>query len=154
MADNIEEETNIHIQIENNINNETKQTFSSSSSQSIALEVPSIKQHFHIESFLDNSIYYQVIVLRDSYYVWIGSKAATMDELAVAITTPYDKIPSASSLLGQNVDGLSQGLATRLATRTKKVFFVSCNLPNDQIMIAFAEKKLVEFLKSVNVIQS
>ncbi|KAJ3383948.1 hypothetical protein HDU84_003266 [Entophlyctis sp. JEL0112] len=99
-----------------------------------------------------------------SLVVWIGAAPADSPDtpgaaptghlaaLAVAFPpTPNIPNPASSSLLpATSVDDVSEGIARRIAMKTKANVFVSCDLPpNATDLIVFAERKLVSLLKEM-----
>ncbi|KAJ3199223.1 hypothetical protein HDU82_000626 [Entophlyctis luteolus] len=99
-----------------------------------------------------------------SLVVWIGAAPADSPDtpgaaptghlvaLAVAFPpTPHIPNPASSSLLpATSVDDVSEGIARRIAMKTKANVFVSCDLPpNATDLIVFAERKLVSLLKEM-----
>ncbi len=43
--------------------------------------------HTFVDNILDQNVYFHVLKLEGSFYVWIGLKPARMDNLAVAMAT-------------------------------------------------------------------
>jgi len=103
--------------------------------------------------FMDTPLYFQILCLKDSFFVWVGTKSYSLENLSVSVATTYSSVPSYTKLLGDHLDGFSSGLAQRLAKRTGKIFFISCGVPDVPTIQAYAEKKLLEFLKTENLLQ-
>ncbi|PIK45690.1 putative proteasome assembly chaperone 4-like [Apostichopus japonicus] len=71
-----------------------------------------------VDNLLDQEVHFQVLKMKESFFVWIGSAAAKMEGLAVAMTTNIESDPSSASLFGENVDILSTALAKKLVDVT------------------------------------
>ncbi|KAJ8042076.1 Proteasome assembly chaperone 4 [Holothuria leucospilota] len=96
------------------------------------------------ETLLDHKVFFQVLKMKDSFFIWVGSESPKLAGLAVAMTTNVDKEPSSASMIGENVDLLSASLAKKLAKATKKQVFVSYNFPSDHQLLSLVEKRLNE----------
>ncbi|XP_071494020.1 proteasome assembly chaperone 4-like [Diadema antillarum] len=105
--------------------------------------------HSFSEKLLDTEIFFHVTKLMDSFLLWIGNKPARMSNLAVALNTRCDKVPSAAMLLGDTANTQPSTLAQKLAKSTGKQVFVSCSLPlMDQMLVSLVEKRIKEELKA------
>jgi len=114
----------------------------------IKMEEPTIQIHQFTDTFLDTKIFFQVIFLKDSFFIWMGSGPPQLGHLSLSMKSKFDTIPSISSLLGDSVDKSSHAFAQRLAKKTGKPVFVSCSLPPNSPMIqSYAEKRLLQELK-------
>eukprot|EP01027_Heterolobosea_sp_BB2_P005436 GEZU01008318.1.p1 GENE.GEZU01008318.1~~GEZU01008318.1.p1 ORF type:complete len:161 (-),score=48.34 GEZU01008318.1:94-576(-) len=98
-------------------------------------------------------VYLQIFEFEGCVWIWLGTAPPKLEHLTLAMMTPYDKIPSATCLLGQtSLDGFEQQLARRLALKTKKAFYVSFNLPrNSPDLQSQVERVLVAKLKDLNI---
>ncbi|NXI40221.1 PSMG4 protein, partial [Galbula dea] len=115
-------------------------------------------------------VHFHAMRLRDSLFLWVGA-APALASLAVAMCSPRDNIPVATSLLGDPSDTASACLAQRLgrcggtgrkgvgfcleerlttlfcvlASKTKKQIFVSYNLQNtDSSFTLLIENRIKE----------
>ncbi|TPX30476.1 hypothetical protein SmJEL517_g05963 [Synchytrium microbalum] len=101
------------------------------------------------ESYLDRSIYLQVIVLDKQMICYCGDDGR-LGSLSTAVKTRYSNTAAATTLLSGGVDDTSESLAKRLASKYDWQFFVSMNLPtNDTNLTVFAERKLGAFVKEI-----
>ena len=90
-------------------------------------------------------IHCQVLRLADSFLLWL-SDTPCFQQLAVGM--PRDKAAVSSLLLNKGGRGQSDQLAGRLAKRTGKQVFVSCNVNLDDAALRQAlEARVVEELK-------
>ncbi|CAG8602744.1 11279_t:CDS:2 [Ambispora leptoticha] len=119
---------------------------------------PQIKVYGQTHLYLTTPIYFQLVVLKDSAFAWVASHGnEVLQNLAVAMPPvsyggrDSSLVPPATTLLTRNVNELSKQLGQKLARKFNKQFLVSLNLPpiTDQGLIAFAEKKLVAFIKEI-----
>ncbi|KAJ3065415.1 hypothetical protein HDU98_011218 [Podochytrium sp. JEL0797] len=106
------------------------------------------------------TVHVQVVLLGASLVAWLGAEPSkgTNDEgtprgasghlsaLAFAATTRFDtNAASSAALINKDIDDPSEGVARRIATRTKLNCFVVCDLPNNaQDLLVFAEKQLMK----------
>lgn len=105
--------------------------------------------HSFSESLMDKEVFFHVTKMKDCFMLWIGNKPASMNNLAVAIDTKFDSVPSSSLLMGDVSDLQPTALAQKLAKSTGKQVFVSCSLPVvDQLMVSLVEKRLTEEMKA------
>lgn len=77
----------------------------------------------------------QISPMKGSYHIYLTTPQGNvaMKNLVCAIQTPYDSMPSATTLIPSH-DAISDSWATsvgqKLAKRLKVQMFVSCNLPD------------------------
>ncbi|RGB37877.1 hypothetical protein C1646_756407 [Rhizophagus diaphanus] len=116
---------------------------------------PRFQVHTFSHLFLSQQIHFQLTILQDSVFIWIGSEGnEILGNLAIAMPSPLRNNSSTSSssgttVLSNDVDETSKQLGQRLATKFNKQFFVSINLPpsTDQMMLSFVEKKVLAIIK-------
>jgi len=120
-----------------------------------------LRVHRFQARFMEEPVFGQILVLKNSFFVWIGNSAGRLDNLEVALPLQTavglqdggkrgPAVSSSSNLLGFAIDGSGQSLAARLAKRTGSQWFVSYNLPaENQQLNAFVERKLLEELKTL-----
>lgn len=97
---------------------------------------PSVASQLKIATWQENfndhqPIYFQVYLMKDSYFVWIGSNPASFATLNVAAMTPsvrprphppycsyfiQDSSPQVSTIHGSNTEGAGRSIAARLGT--------------------------------------
>ena len=53
---------------------------------------PRLKVHDFEAEVLQQKIYYHVIKMKDSLFIWIGTQPAKMGDLAVAMNTKYVRV--------------------------------------------------------------
>mmetsp|Transcript_19841 Transcript_19841/g.27926 ORF Transcript_19841/g.27926 Transcript_19841/m.27926 type:complete len:163 (-) Transcript_19841:529-1017(-) len=105
-----------------------------------------ISVSLHSYRFMDTPVYIQLIKMKGSFYVWVGSQPPQMANLSISMISSMDPVPSATTILGQD-DGTRSSLAQRLAKRTKMVALVSYNLPPERDYLErFVLGKLTELL--------
>jgi hypothetical protein len=106
---------------------------------------PQIKVEIFKDAFMDVVFFYQIIYLKDSLYIWVGCKPPEMHNLYASVISKFDLVPSVTRLFGNILNDVGQQLAQRLAQKTGKFCFVSCNLPEKIPQLQeYAEKKLFE----------
>jgi len=97
------------------------------------------------EAFNDKTIYFQVYLLKDSYFIWIGSNPASMNNLNVALMTSYQPSASVTTILGHQMEGGGRNIASRLAKRLKKPIYLSFSPETEAPMLEeWCEKRLVD----------
>lgn len=104
------------------------------------------KLHSFSDTLLDQIVHFQVLRMKDSLYIWIGS-SPELSSLAVAMCTRYDSVPSVANLLGSKADLNSSTLAQRLAKKTKKQCFVSYNVPTENMLLSLVEQRINQEIK-------
>ena len=106
---------------------------------------PCVKIHTFQEKIMESTVYFQVIKLQDSFFLWLG-KSKQFGDLSVAITM-MGKTPSSSVLVGQS-DSYTVLMARRLSKLTGKQVFVSGDLNFDSLEIPLVEKCIAEEMKN------
>lgn len=106
---------------------------------------PSI--HTFSDKIMDKLMHFQVIKLDDSFHVWIGQTSGKFGEMSVAMNTKFSSVPTASAIIG-GTDSPSVCMAQRLAKKTGKQVFVSCDFPYNQLIQPLIEKRIGEELKN------
>lgn len=119
-----------------------------SSLQDVEIQEPTLQMHQFSELFVDRKIFFQIIFLKDSYFVWIGTEPSHFGSLSVSMPNPFDSLPSVTSLNYESPDSSFNSLALRLTKRTGKPFYISNGLPSALPMLnSFAEKRLLQELQ-------
>ncbi|XP_064639815.1 proteasome assembly chaperone 4-like [Lineus longissimus] len=98
------------------------------------------------DSLLDLEVNFQVIKMEGSFFLWIG-KDPYFGNLAMALTTKFEKNPLGTHLHGDRNDDFSITLAQKLAKKTGKQVFVSSCLPHDRQLMPLVEKRVAEEMK-------
>lgn len=95
---------------------------------------------------LDKHICFQSLKLQDQLVLWIGMESEpAFKDLALAMTTAYEKSPTPVKILGDASSLTSSTLAVRLSKRCNKPVFVSFNISeNNQEMFTRIEERLLE----------
>ncbi|KAG1701863.1 hypothetical protein DVH05_010354 [Phytophthora capsici] len=95
-------------------------------------------------TLLDQSYLVQIWLLSNCIFVWMGSGTdkPRLGSLSTAIATRYSPMPLITSIVGAP-EMEEQQIAQRLARRTGRQCFVSCQLP-DHIpeLFAYVEKQI------------
>lgn len=100
------------------------------------------KTHEFSERLMNISVTFFVLKLKDSFFLWIGSRP-TLGELSIAMMTPFKNFPIATNVFGDFSNLTSQNLASRLAMRCDKQVYVSCNISQaDSLLLPLIEKRL------------
>jgi len=110
---------------------------------------PSIRVEEWSEVFVETPIFFMVYWMEGSIFIWIGDSQGNMNSLISSVKTPFDSLPSVSTLQGSPLNFFGSNLARRLAIKSKKLCFVSYNIPKEDsdMLQAWCEKKLLERLK-------
>lgn len=105
-------------------------------------------------TLLDQSYLVQMWLLSGCIFVWVGSAADTprLGSLSTAIATRYSPMPLITSIVGAP-EMEEQQIAQRLARRTGRQCFVSCQLP-DHVpeLFAYVEKQITKRLAEEGVV--
>ncbi|CEJ02621.1 hypothetical protein G6F70_003883 [Rhizopus microsporus] len=112
---------------------------------------PEFKIYQETHMFMTEPIHFQVTVMRQSVFIWVGKEDGKLGDLSMAVP-PFAShtVASSTSLLGKSVSEESKNLARKLAKRYKQQFYVSFNLnQSDDMLFVFVEKKLMEILKTI-----
>ena len=113
---------------------------------SVKFEQPSFTVHTFSEKILDGDVYFHVLGMSESFYIWIG-KSDNFGELSVAMAMK-EKQPSSTVLIGGSASQ-TVTLAERLSKRTGKQVFVSGEIDSfSHLELPLIEKKLAEEMKA------
>lgn len=94
----------------------------------------------------DSTIYYHLLNLSGSVYVWVGTEQGYLEGMVAALGSRLG--PSAVTTLLGSSDAQSlqaSHLAERLQRRTQRHILLSLNLPSDEL-IPHVEQRLLEEL--------
>ncbi|KAG0717746.1 Proteasome assembly chaperone 4 [Chionoecetes opilio] len=91
------------------------------------------------------TLYYQLLSLAGSVYVWVGTEDAKLGSLVAAFTSRVGP-PATSSLLGPVGEGSQRvsSMAQRLQERVRKQVLLSVNVPSDELMVGVEQRLLEE----------
>lgn len=94
----------------------------------------------------DSTIYYQLLNLSGSVYIWVGTQQGNLASLVAALGSRIGP-PAVSTLLGPSGAQSHQAsqLAQRLQRRSQRQVLLSVNLPSDDL-IPHVEQRLLEEL--------
>lgn len=97
----------------------------------------------------DVTLFYQVLRLEESVFVWVGTEEGRLRGLVGAFESRLQGAPPAvSTLLGSTADGGQlNSLAERLKMRTGQNVLLSVNLP-DEAMSLHVEEQLISHLSA------
>jgi hypothetical protein len=114
---------------------------------------PKIKIVHKTEEFMDNPFDIDIFVMSGCLWVWIGNQSPQFSNLSSSMITKFVKIkqinkkssvPLSTNIFGPQNDTLVNGLAQKLALKTKMVVYVSYNLEKSKEYQIYVEKKLLQ----------
>jgi len=105
-----------------------------------------LKIHSFSDSFQNYRLHFQVVSLKGSFFLWVGTDAV-LGNLSCSLNSRFDSLPSSTSLFGANDDVRATGLAQKLCAKAKKPVFVSLNIPPDQMLLPLIEKRIIAEMK-------
>ncbi|KAJ9592643.1 hypothetical protein L9F63_015698 [Diploptera punctata] len=117
------------------------------------LPIEYIKPSFEIHGFsteiTETPVYFHVMKMESSVFIWIGSGSdPTFEDLSMAMNTRYDSLPLGTRLMGPGTDMTSSNLAIRLSKKLGQAVYVSYNLASDGLTLPAVEKRLHEEMKT------
>jgi hypothetical protein len=59
---------------------------------------PKIKIHHFSEVYMETPLYFQVLCMKDSYFVWAGTSSIKLDNMFVSVPMPYVSIRQRSAI--------------------------------------------------------
>ncbi|XP_065186762.1 proteasome assembly chaperone 4-like [Sycon ciliatum] len=97
--------------------------------------------------FEGKTVYFHVLKLKGSFYLWIGDEKGSLDSLCMSAKNPYSPTPISTTIVkggGERLFG--ERLAGKLSTKTGLLCYVSCSLPSNSeaALLQFAEGRIVE----------
>uniref|UniRef100_M4B2S1 Proteasome assembly chaperone 3 n=1 Tax=Hyaloperonospora arabidopsidis (strain Emoy2) TaxID=559515 RepID=M4B2S1_HYAAE len=107
-------------------------------------------------TLLDQGYVVQLWLLSHCIFVYMGTAAdkPRLASLSTAIATRYSPMPLITSVLGAS-DTDEQQIAQRLARRTGRQCFVSCQLPSDvSELFVIVERHVIKRLTEEGVVRS
>ncbi|KAL6259525.1 hypothetical protein P5V15_009442 [Pogonomyrmex californicus] len=109
----------------------------------------SFKFHNFVAKISDININCQIIKMEDCLYLWIGdSSNPSMEDLAFALISNFEKQPITTKLMGAVVDTTSTNMAKRLSMKFGKPIYVSFNITADNLTLPSIEKRIQEEFKT------
>ncbi|CAO3694201.1 unnamed protein product [Umbelopsis ramanniana] len=114
---------------------------------------PQLKIHQFTELYSQKPIHFQITEMNKSFMIWVGRPQDGLADLSIAMPAMNKNTqPPASNLITQDMSDISVDLSRRLALRYGQQFIISINIPSDdQMMMAFVEKKITTLLKDIIV---
>ena len=94
----------------------------------------------------ETKIYFQVIYMPESIFIWSGLSVPILENLICCMKTPYDVIPNTSSLVGE-YDEFSRRLALKLTQKYKKIVYISTNIPHETSYESLVEEHCLNCMK-------
>jgi proteasome assembly chaperone 4 len=132
----------------NTINNNNKKN-----ENLIEIIPSSIKIHDFEEFLMDIKIFFKIIILKDTYFIWIGNSTPLLGNIAVAMSNHnIDNIPLSTYILGNSTNQYGKLIAQHLAKKTGKQFFISFNIISNEEFFFVIEKRLFQELKTLSII--
>ncbi|CAG8480584.1 10619_t:CDS:2 [Diversispora eburnea] len=119
---------------------------------------PLFKVYNSTQSFINQNVLFQITTFENSAFIWVGvAENEVLGNLAVAMPPISSRNnnniikASATTILAKDITETSKQFGQKLATKFKKQFFVSFNLPSnaDQMMVSFAEKKIISMINEI-----
>ncbi|XP_071957420.1 proteasome assembly chaperone 4-like isoform X2 [Antedon mediterranea] len=108
-----------------------------------------LNEHRFSTTMFEKCVHFYVLQLHESFLVWIGTVPHELTNLSVAINSKFEKnTASTTTLLGDMADLSANSIAQRLAKKTGKQVFVSCNLPAVGEFLPLVEARLMTELKN------
>eukprot|EP00747_Dinoflagellata_sp_TGD_P165739 gnl/TRDRNA2_/TRDRNA2_187474_c0_seq1.p1 gnl/TRDRNA2_/TRDRNA2_187474_c0~~gnl/TRDRNA2_/TRDRNA2_187474_c0_seq1.p1 ORF type:complete len:201 (+),score=43.00 gnl/TRDRNA2_/TRDRNA2_187474_c0_seq1:40-642(+) len=112
--------------------------------------VPGVSVHdFACPFVAGRTILFHVMLLEGSVFVWVGEKSLGLEDLQVAISTPYASLPCVTTLMGE-VDGPGSSMAQKLSKRFSMPVFLSYNFEGAEADVDyFVQKEAIRILKEL-----
>ncbi|ESO83088.1 hypothetical protein LOTGIDRAFT_236859 [Lottia gigantea] len=107
---------------------------------------PSINIHTFSEKISDINVHFQIIQLKDSFCMWIGT-GGEMGNMSLAmpgVKGSASQNPSTINIIGDSSNTVCSMLAQKLAKKCGKQVFVSSSLSFDQFLTPLVEKRVFE----------
>ena len=113
---------------------------------SVKFETPSFSVHNFTDKILDSDVYFHVMKMTESFYLWVG-KSDRFGELSVAMTWKEKQL-SSTVLIGGNASQTAS-LAERLSKRSGKQVFIGGEMDDfSHLELPLIEKRIVEEMKA------
>lgn len=113
----------------------------------IEYSTPNINIHYFHEQLEGLELGFQIYRFKDSFMIWIGTDLSFTD-MKMANLARFDEEPLLHHLVNYDYQSMSALLSQKLAKKTKKQVFVTCNIPDDKNIKEFVEKRLFEELNN------
>lgn len=108
--------------------------------EDIIILEPTIEVHTFQDKILDHDVFFQVIKLQDSFYLWFG-KSNQFGDLSVAMAT-LKNMTSSTNLIGGN-ESHTVAMAERLSKKLKKQVFIGGDVSSfDHLQLPLLEKRI------------
>mmetsp|Transcript_4093 Transcript_4093/g.7909 ORF Transcript_4093/g.7909 Transcript_4093/m.7909 type:complete len:130 (-) Transcript_4093:219-608(-) len=84
------------------------------------------------ETCMEDRVYFQLIELEQSFFIWVGGSQGQFASLNVGIKTPMAAESCVSTLMGKGDGNFAHGLSQRLSQRFESIVVLSYNLPQEK----------------------
>uniref|UniRef100_A0A7S1AC38 Uncharacterized protein n=1 Tax=Noctiluca scintillans TaxID=2966 RepID=A0A7S1AC38_NOCSC len=99
--------------------------------------------------FRDSVLLFHVMVLEKSAFLWIGTEGLGLEDLNMAVPTPYDEQPSVIEIMGGSA-GFGASMSQKLSKRFGILLYVSVNVMIDSSdMEMFIQKETITLLTKI-----
>ncbi|XP_060565225.1 proteasome assembly chaperone 4-like [Ruditapes philippinarum] len=110
--------------------------------EDVKLLEPTVYVHVFSDKILDQDVFFQVIKLQDSFYLWFG-KSNQFGDLSVAMAT-LKNVTSSTNLIGGS-ESHSVAMAERLSKKLKKQVFIGGDISCfSQLQLPLLEQRIAE----------
>lgn len=114
---------------------------------------PRINQYSFTFETPEATIHYIIVDLGRQIYIWMSSAGLALDNLYLAIQTPFDPLPSVATLVPGGADDSSRGLCQRFALKLQRPVLCSSTIPSSSPMLqVIAEKRLLQELQQLGLL--
>lgn len=111
------------------------------------------QSQFQLEEFTSSTesslLYYQILQMSGSVYIWVGTEAGEQGSVVAAIAPRLSSglggCPTATLVGGANQD-MGAACASRLQSKLQYPVILSLNIPEDLLLLSHIENTLVKRL--------
>lgn len=104
-----------------------------------------IKFHKFNAKIGDVTINFEIIMMQDSLYLWIGDYTnPTIEDLSISFILNTGTRPIVTKLMGSIENSTSSNMARRLSVKLGKPVYVSFNVTADNMLLLGIEKRIQE----------
>lgn len=87
-----------------------------------------IREHHFQDVIQEVRVCGQILAMKDSYLIWVGSAQPSFANLDVAMCSSMQAMPVTSTLMGSSNEGIGSSLSQRLAMKLKAQVTVPAHL--------------------------
>ena len=87
-----------------------------------------IREHHFQDVIQEVRVCGQLLAMKDSYLIWVGSAQPSFANLDVAMCSSMQAMPVTSTLIGSSTEGIGSSLSQRLAMKLKAQVTVPAHL--------------------------